>query len=83
MCCQKVLGVSLKIQLKKNTPVCEHLPSLQVCLKNYFPSVLGNRIKWVVLPFGASAACITCGVRPDTYIKEGLIEISLGITCKS
>jgi len=81
MCCQKVLGLSLKIQLKKN--ICEHFPSLQECLEKYFLSILADGIKWVVLPFGASAECITCGIRPNTYIKEGVIEISLGITLKS
>jgi len=44
---------------------------------------LADGIKWVVLPFGASAECNTCGIRPNTYIKEGVIEISLGITLKS
>ena len=44
---------------------------------------MADGIKWVVLPFGASAECNTCGIRPNTYIKEGVIEISLGITLKS
>jgi hypothetical protein len=47
------------------------------------PFYIGIWYQMGFLPFGASAECNTCGIRPNTYIKEGIIEISLGITRKS